>query len=97
MLGLTYIKSAESNFIGLFESYNPENVEKGIAHLLTAVEMNNTGNFQNISLNAYYYIGKAYILIDKIDDGRKYLNLVIENKGSHLKEAKELINRLEKM
>lgn len=97
ILGLTYIKSAESDFIGFFESYNPGKVEQGIEHLLKAIEMNNTGNFQNISFNAYYYIGKAYLLIDRIEDGKKYLNLVIENKGSHLKEAEDLINRLEKM
>jgi tetratricopeptide (TPR) repeat protein len=91
VLGITYVNKAENDFFGLFKSFNNDDVQKGIANFEKSIELNNTGKFDNLKLDAHYFIGKSYLLIDENESAREHLQLVIDGKGSYYKKAEDLI------
>lgn len=96
IVGITYIKAAESDFIGLFKSYDEGNVNLAIANLKESIDKNSSGDYESLKLNSYYYIGRAYLLNDDKDSARSSLQKVIDGKGRYSKEAVELIKQIEK-
>ncbi len=91
MLGLVYLEKSESDFFGLFKSYDEDDINNSIANLKQAIKINNSAAFLNITLNSYFYIGKAYLLKDDFVNAKIYLQTVIDKKGSYLNEARVLI------
>lgn len=91
VLGITYVNKAENDFFGLFKSFNNDDIQKGIANFEKSIEMNNTGKFDNLKLDAHYFIGKSYLLIDEKESAREHLQMVIDGKGSYYKKAEDLI------
>jgi len=96
IIGMTYLKAAESDFFGLFRSYNADKVNLAIANLKESVDKNNSGDYESLKLDSYYYMGRAYLLIDNSDEAISYLEKVIIGKGRYSKEAVQLIGKLEK-
>lgn len=96
ILGLTYLKISESDFLGLFKSYNSENVDLAISNFQLALEKNNSGSYENLKLDTYYYLGRSYLLIQNTESAISNLNKVIEGKGKFAAEAQKLISGLEK-
>lgn len=94
--GLTYLKSAESSFIGMFQSFDEEKVNEAIINLNLSVEKNSSGNYDNLNLDAYYYLGRAYLLLEDFEKAKEQLSIVIESKGKFYNHAKKLIEDLEK-
>lgn len=94
ILGITYVNKAESDFLGLFKSFNKADVENGIASFNKSIELNDSGKFDNLKLDAHYFIGKSYLMIDDKIAAREHLQLVIEGKGSYYKNAEQLIKEL---
>jgi len=94
--GLTYLKSAESSFLGMFQSFDEEKVNRAILNLNLSVEKNLSGNYDNLNLDAYYYLGRAYLLLENFERAKEQLSIVIASKGRFYKEAAELITTLEK-
>lgn len=92
ILGLTYINKAEKDFLGLFKSFNKDDVLKGIEHFEKSIELNQNERFQNLKFDAHFYIAKAYLLINDKNSARQHLQIVIDNKGSYFKDAEKLIN-----
>jgi hypothetical protein len=90
------LKSAESDFIGLFKSYDNNQVNLAIANLKESIEKNNSGDYESLKLDAYYDIGRAYLLIDNPDSAIKSLQIVVDGKGRYSKESAQLISDLEK-
>jgi len=95
ILGLTYLETAENSFLGLFKSYDKTKAQKGLNSLLIAVEKNNSGKFQNITLDAYYHAAKASLMVDDVKRAKEYLNKVIEGKGSKMAQAKNILSEVE--
>ncbi len=95
VLGLVYLEIAESNFIGLFPSYNKSNAKDGLKNLQLSIEKNLSGKYQNLSMNAHFYIAKAYLMLDDKENAKKYLKKVIEEKGSKMFEAENILSDLE--
>jgi tetratricopeptide (TPR) repeat protein len=91
MLGLVYLKKSESDLFGLFTTFNQRDLDSSIAYLKRTVTMNRSDAFQNITLNAYYYIGKDYMLKDDFINAKKYLQIVLNNGGGYSANAKELL------
>ncbi|PIQ09015.1 MAG: hypothetical protein COW71_08770 [Ignavibacteriales bacterium CG18_big_fil_WC_8_21_14_2_50_31_20] len=91
MLGITYFEKSESSFWGLFNSYNSTYLDSSIANFEITINKNNSELFSNINYNSYFYIGKAYLLDSNFDEAKKHLQIVVDNKGSYLKEAQTLI------
>lgn len=94
VLGITYVNKAESDFIGLFKSYDKEDVLKGIDNFEKSIQLNNSGKFDNLKLDAHYFIGKAYLIIDQKESAKQHLQMVIDGKGSYYKKAEALIKDL---
>lgn len=95
IVGLSYLEISEHSFLGLFPGYNQEQAKKGAEYLKESISKNNSGRFDNIKLNAYYYLAKASLMQNDKNSARKYLSLVIDEKGSKMEEAKKLLNELE--
>jgi tetratricopeptide (TPR) repeat protein len=91
ILGITYVDKAESDFLGLFKSFNKEDVKKGIANFEQSIELNNSGKFDNLKLDAHYFIGKSYLMINETESAKKHLQIVIDGKGSFYKNAEDII------
>lgn len=95
ILGLTYLDNADRSFIGLFPHYNSDYAEKAARNFQYAIQKNNSGNYRNITLDAYFYLAKANIMMDKKNDAREDLTIVIDEKGSKMSEARQILNGLE--
>lgn len=96
ILGITYLKASEKDFIGLFKSYDKENVNLAIANLKESIDKNNSGDYESLKLDSYYYLGRAYLLTDSTDAAAANFRKVIDGKGRFSKEALELISVTEK-
>jgi tetratricopeptide (TPR) repeat protein len=94
ILGITYVEKAESGFLGLFKSFDKENVKKGIANFEQSIELNKSGKFDNLKLDAHYFIGKSYLMINETEPAKRHLQIVIDGKGSYYKNAKDIIKVL---
>lgn len=94
ILGITYVDKAESDFLGLFKSFNKDDVKKGIANFKRSIELNNSGKFDNLKLDAHYFIGKSYLMINETESAKRHLQIVIDGKGSFYKNAEDIIKVL---
>jgi len=90
-IGLTYLKSAEKDFLGLFPSYDDKKVNLAIKNLYISIEKNSSGNYDNLKLDAHYYLGRAYLLLENYGKAKEELNIVISSKGKFYNEAIDLI------
>jgi hypothetical protein len=95
ILGLTFLDNAEYNFIGLFPQYNNYYVKQALVNFQTAIQKNTTGNYQNITLDAYFYCAKANLMLGNLDDTKKELITVVTEKGSKINEAERMLKELE--
>jgi tetratricopeptide (TPR) repeat protein len=95
IIGITYLKDAESGFIGLFKSYDRDKVNLAIENLKTSIEKNNSSDYENLKLDSYYYLGRAYLLNNNLDSAYSSFQEVIDGKGRFFNEANELIEKLE--
>jgi len=94
ILGITYVEKAESDFLGLFNSFNKEDVTRGIENFEKSIDLNNSGKFNNLNLDAHYFIGKSYLMIDEKTSASEHLQSVVDGKGSYYKKAEELLRKL---
>ena len=95
ILGITYLKASESDFIGLFKNYDEQRIDLSISNLKQSIEKNNSGDYESIKLDAYYYVGRAYLLNDVQDSAKVNLQKVIDGKGKYSIQASELIAQME--
>ena len=95
VLGLTYLKSAESNFLGTIQSFDHVKIENEIENLFIANEKNNSGDYDNLKIDVNYYIAKAYLSIDAIEDAKKHLQIVREKSEKYYSDAMEILNLFE--
>ena len=96
IIGITYLKAAESDFIGLFRAYDKDNVNLAIVNFKESIDKNNSGDYESLKLDSYYYMGRAYLLNDDKDSAISNLQKVIDGKGRYSQEAARLIVNLEK-
>jgi tetratricopeptide (TPR) repeat protein len=94
VLGLTYLRSADSDFLGLFKSFDEEKVKSAVYNLEKTIELNTSGNFYNINLDANYYLGRAYLLLEDYAEAKTHLQYVVNEKGGLYKDAEELLNSI---
>jgi tetratricopeptide (TPR) repeat protein len=94
--GLTYLKSAESSFLDMFKSFDEEKVNMAIENFNISIKKNTSGNYENLNLDAHYYLGRAYLLLENLEKAKMHLSIVIESKGKFYNNAKTLIEELGK-
>jgi tetratricopeptide (TPR) repeat protein len=96
ILGITYLKSAESNFLGFFNSFDEEKVSLAIQNLKSSIGKNTSGSYENLNLDANYYLGRAYMLVNNFDTAEKHFDLVITGKGRFYNEAQAMTESIKK-
>ena len=92
LLGIAYLKSSENNILGTFKSYNHLRVKEGIENLTTFIEKNESGVNDRASIDAHYYIAKAYLSIDELEEAKKHLQIVMEKRGKYYSDAVKILN-----
>lgn len=95
IIGLSYMKQAEKSYLGLFPSFDKPAAKEALKNFHSAIEKNTSGKYPNITLNAYFYAGKADLMLDNLPSAKDYFRKVVENKGSKMKEAEEILRELE--
>jgi hypothetical protein len=95
MLGLIYLQKSETDFLGLFKSYNKTDIDSSISNFKQTISRNNSGAFLNINLNSYFFIGKGYLINDNFTEAKGYLQIVVNKKGSYSRQAQELIELID--
>lgn len=95
IIGLAYLEKADNSFIGLFKSFNKEEAEKGLQNLQLCIEKNTSGKYPDITYNAYFYSAKACLMFGDNESAKKYLKIVVNEKGSKMSEARNILNELE--
>jgi tetratricopeptide (TPR) repeat protein len=95
IMGLTYLELSESKVLGLFPSYDKKTASEGVNNLKSSVELNNSDKFENIKLDAYFYIAKGSLMLDDEKTAKDYLKLVISQKGGKMNEAAGILEELE--
>lgn len=94
IMGLVYLEKSERDVLGLFPSYDEKDIDAAVLNFKKVIEKNNSGLFPNITYNAYYYLGRAYLLKDDFEQAKHYLNLTVQSKGSYSEEAFALLNSI---
>ena len=94
ILGLTYLQSAQSDFLGLFTNFDRSKVVEGMQNLKLSIDKNKSGRFDNITFNADFYLAKASLMLGDKASAENYLNLVIQNKGSRMDNARKMLEQL---
>ncbi len=95
ILGLTYMETAEESFFGLFPKFNKSDAESALQNFMKTIELNNSGKFQNVNLDAYFYTAKASLMLDDPKSAKECLITVIKEKGSKMNEAGKILKELE--
>jgi hypothetical protein len=95
ILGMVYLEDSYADFLNLFPSYNKEKVNKGIINLKECINKNSSDEFLNIKYDAFYFIGKGYLMLDNKKQAAQYFRLVIDYNGSKSEEAKQILDELE--
>ena len=95
IIGLAYLEKADNSFIGLFRSYNEGDADRGFKNLQFCIEKNTSGKYPDITYNAYFYSAKASLMLGDTKTAEEYLRIVIDEKGSKMDEAQNLLNELE--
>jgi hypothetical protein len=86
---------SHSSFLGLFPSYDENLVREALQDLHRSVESNGTGKFENIKLDAFFYMAKANLILEDEETAKQYFKLVVNQKGSRMDEAASILNELE--
>jgi tetratricopeptide (TPR) repeat protein len=95
VIGLSYMKAAEKSTFGLFSSFDKSKADEALKNFKNAVEKNTSGKYPNITMNAYFYSAKAYLMMDNLPLAKEYFQKVVSEKGSKMNEAKRILSELE--
>ncbi len=94
ILGLTYLETAEGNLFGLFPKFDKSSAEAALQNFKKTINLNTSGKFQNVNLDAYFYAAKASLMLENSKSAKEYLNIVVKEKGSKMNEAGQILNEL---
>jgi hypothetical protein len=94
LLGVAYLKSSENNILGTFKSYDHLRVDEGIQNLMIFIEKIEGSDNDSARIDAHYYIAKAYLSIDAIEEAKKHLIIVTKKRGKYYSDAVQILNVL---
>ncbi len=95
ILGLVYLEDSYADFLNLFPSYNKDKVNRAIYNLKQCINKNSSDEFLNVNYDAFYFVGKGYLMLDNKEQAAEYFKLVLKNKGSKSEEAMQILDELE--
>lgn len=92
--GLVHLHNAEDDYLGLFPSFSPHHLRESISCFDKSIILNSSGKFDNISLDAHYFLAKAYLILDEFEEAKKHLKIVVEENGEFSSEASAILMEL---
>jgi tetratricopeptide (TPR) repeat protein len=96
LLGITYLKSSENNILGTFKSYDHLRINEGIENLMVFIDEKSEIDVDDRSIiDTHYFIAKAYLSIDAIEEAKKHLQIVREKRGKYYSDAVGILNVFE--
>jgi len=96
LLGMAHLSNAHSDFLGLFDSYDTDELSSAIYNFNKVLELNDSGLFHNVNINTYYFLGKSYLLNKDFDKAEKNLEIAVKNKSEYTEEAVKLLSAIKK-
>ena len=94
ILGIANVQSAYNDYLGLFENYDSGGLKNAEYNFSQSVKLNDSGMFDNVKANSFYFLGQANLLQEDFEDARKYLKLSIEEGSEYADEANKLLNTI---
>lgn len=92
ILGITELRSAQNDFLGLFDSYDNAKLIKAEENFNEVLRLNTSRVFENINSNTYFFLGQIYLLNEDFSKAKSFLNKAIENNSEYSSEAEKLLN-----
>lgn len=94
ILGVANVQSAYNDYLGLFGNYDDEALKNAEYNFNQSVKLNNSGMFDNVKANSFYFLGQVNLLQEDFNDARKYLTLSIEEGSEYADEANMLLDTI---
>ena len=94
ILGIAYLVESKKSVFGRFESYDSNYLNRGSEHLQQVLKL--TGN-KRLLEDAFWYLGKAYILKKELDEATDSFKAVLQFKGRKYEAAQQILEDLEKL
>lgn len=91
--GVANLSLAKSDFLGRFHDVEPERVDRAIGHLQVAVQT--TDNLR-VQENAYWFIGKAHLMLQHSEQAKSAFQKVIAMQGERADAARQMISEMAK-
>lgn len=92
--GIAYLFESKEAIFGRFKKYDPIYLDRGIEHLQQVIKL--TEN-RRLSENAFWYIGKAFLLKKEIDQAAVSFKSVLQFKGEKYRAAQQILENLEEL
>jgi hypothetical protein len=90
---LTAVRQARTSTLGLFPSYDPEQLDEAEGLLNRVLERTESGSF--LSLEAQFYLGKVHLAQGQVSSAQERLRTVVEREGRMAAEARDILEVLE--
>lgn len=94
ILGITYMQMAHNDFLGMFDSYDQNELAKAESSFKQAIDLNSSGLFENVKYNSYFYLGESYLLQENFEQAEIFLTKAIESGSEYSTTAKELLSTI---
>ena len=94
ILGITYMQTAHTDFLGMFDSYDQSKLAKAESSFKQAIALNSSGLFENVKYNSYFYLGESYLLQENFEQAEIFLTKAIESGSEYSSMARELLSTI---
>lgn len=94
ILGISYLINAKNDFLGRFRSYDKTEIEAGINHLNRVLQ---TSKNMRMREDAYWYLGKAFLIKNDETAARGAFNNVIHLNGKRAEAAQQMVEKLDEL
>ena len=94
ILGIANIQSAYNDYLGLFGSYDSEALKNAEYNFNKSVELNNSGMFDNVKANSFYFLGQVNLLQEDFKEAQEYLEISIEEGSEYADESIKLLDAI---
>lgn len=89
---LRTLRRAESSTLGLFRRYDADSLHRAVKGLQRVLDRTEARSF--LAQEAQFYLGKAYLAQRRPDAARGHFEVVVEQEGRRVQEARRILEAL---
>lgn len=90
---LTAVQEARSSTLGLFPSYDVDELDRAERLLQQVLDRTESGSF--LALEAHYYLGKVHLAKERVEAARSHFKTVVAQEGRMADEARDILDTLQ--